>query len=316
MNNGQSFVTSASSNDQNNRKFELPPEGTHIARCFALIDLGTQQQEYMGKPKNPARKILLYFELVNTNFVFDEKKGPQPFIVYKEYTNTLNKNKKGEISNLRKLLNAWRGQTMSDQDADAGFPLDKLIGKSCQVSISHKEKQDKTKKADITAIIQPPMQQDPKTGQMVPMPCNQLRNERVCFVIGWPNQFQEFDKLFGWVRDTIGKSPEFTEECGKIGKTPAQVSEESKQRWMAANGIQPSNPPQNTQQGAIQPNHNFVQQQQPQYQQPNQPQQQFQQQQPVQNPNGGPQQRQFNNPAQPPQNNQPPIANSPDDMAW
>jgi len=299
-----SLLATSNSNNQNQRKYELAPAGTHQARCFAVIDMGTQQQEYLGQPKDPAHKILIYFELVNTNFVFDEKKGPQPFILPKELTLTLNKNKKGEISNLRKMLDAWRRTTMRDQDADAGFDLGKLVGKSCNVAVIHKQKKDLTMKAEISTVIAPLMVQNMQNpgGPLIPQPCPALRNEKVFFSIGNPDQFQMFDKLYGWVRDKVCLSPEFIAECTKIGKTPAQVNEEAKQRWMAANNIQPSNNNQPVQQQYQQPMHN-----------PGiQPNQNFVQQPPVSNP-GQPQQRSFN---QPPQSIAENIAANPDDLPF
>ena len=33
-----------------------PPAGMHIARCYRLIDLGTQPKSFQGKPTGEARK--------------------------------------------------------------------------------------------------------------------------------------------------------------------------------------------------------------------------------------------------------------------
>ena len=41
-----------------------PPAGMHIARCYRLIDLGTQPKSFQGKPTGEARKIMASWELL------------------------------------------------------------------------------------------------------------------------------------------------------------------------------------------------------------------------------------------------------------
>ena len=42
--------------------FERCPPGMHLARCYRIIDLGTQKTEYMGQMKY-LRKIMLAWEI-------------------------------------------------------------------------------------------------------------------------------------------------------------------------------------------------------------------------------------------------------------
>ena len=46
--------------DSGGGDFERAPEGTHLARCYQIIDLGTQHSEYYGKS---SRKVLIGWEL-------------------------------------------------------------------------------------------------------------------------------------------------------------------------------------------------------------------------------------------------------------
>jgi hypothetical protein len=62
------------------------PAGTHVARCISLIQLGTQKQEFDGKPGKDRSKIVLGFELPEELCVFDEARGEQPYFI----TNTYN----------------------------------------------------------------------------------------------------------------------------------------------------------------------------------------------------------------------------------
>ena len=41
---------------------ELIPAGTHIARCYSMIHIGTVEWEYLGEQKN-TDKVRLTFEL-------------------------------------------------------------------------------------------------------------------------------------------------------------------------------------------------------------------------------------------------------------
>jgi hypothetical protein len=54
---------------------QLAPEGTHIGRCYQIIDKGTTFDE---KWQNRKRKIQFMFELPMELAVFNEEKGEQP----------------------------------------------------------------------------------------------------------------------------------------------------------------------------------------------------------------------------------------------
>jgi hypothetical protein len=85
------------------------PEGTHTARCFAVIDLGTQTSEWQGQQVSK-RKVLLGFELPDELHTFDEKEGPKPFSIWSRFTASLHP--KGQ---LRPMLEAWRGRAFTKE---------------------------------------------------------------------------------------------------------------------------------------------------------------------------------------------------------
>lgn len=116
---------------------QLAPPGTHVARCYQLIDLGTQSGEYAGKP-NKKHKVRLSWELPDELAVFDDKKGEEPFAVHKTYTLSLN-----EKSVLRHDLESWRGKAFT-ADELKGFDIAKLLGVACLLTIVHETKGDKT----------------------------------------------------------------------------------------------------------------------------------------------------------------------------
>ncbi len=119
--------------------FQPAPEGTHVARCIELIDIGTHHGEYQGEP-TVRNQVIVRWELPNETIDSDGK--PEPMLVSKFYTNSL-----GEKANLRKDLVAWRGKEFTTQEL-MGFDLQNILGKPCLVTVVHNEK----RKAKVTAV--------------------------------------------------------------------------------------------------------------------------------------------------------------------
>ena len=132
------------------RQFQIAPAGTHLARLYRIIDLGTQMREYEGKV-TMNRKGKFFFELHGENaegkplLTSDGK----PLIQSREYTISLN-----EKANLRRDLEAWRGKSFTEEELK-GFQLKTLLGHFCMVNISHRQKGDMTY-ADLKGISSVP----------------------------------------------------------------------------------------------------------------------------------------------------------------
>ena len=132
------------------RQFQIAPAGTHLARLYRIIDLGTQMREYEGKV-TMNRKGKFFFELHGEDaegkplLTLDGK----PLIQSTEYTISLN-----EKANLRRDLEAWRGKSFTEQELK-GFQLKTLLGHFCMVNISHRQKGDLTY-ADLKGISSVP----------------------------------------------------------------------------------------------------------------------------------------------------------------
>jgi len=132
------------------RQFQIAPAGTHLARLYRIIDLGTQMREYEGKV-TMSRKGKFFFELHGE----DAEGKPlltsdgKPLIQSREYTISLN-----EKANLRRDLEAWRGKSFSEAELK-GFQLKTLLGHFCMVNISHRQKGDMTY-ADLKGISSVP----------------------------------------------------------------------------------------------------------------------------------------------------------------
>lgn len=112
--------------------FELVEAGVHLALCYAVVDLGTQKENYQNEIKLQ-RKVRLIFELPNLTKEFKPGEGQKPFSIGKEYTLSLSSK-----SNLYKDLVSWRGKPFTEEELE-GFDLSKLLGKPCQIQIIHKQ---------------------------------------------------------------------------------------------------------------------------------------------------------------------------------
>jgi len=116
--------------------FKQAKPGTYAARCYSIIDLGTQHSEYQGE-EFIKRQVLVGWE-IPTELMDDG----QPISISKFYTLSLH-----EKANLCIDLQSWRGREFTEQEKD-GFDITKLLGVPCMISIIHNEKG----KARITSI--------------------------------------------------------------------------------------------------------------------------------------------------------------------
>lgn len=125
------------------------PAGTHIAYAVQVIDFGTQDDEYMGKPR-VSHKARITFELPTQKAIFVDERGEEPYHVGKEYTVSLH-----EKANLRHDLENWRGRPFTEKELE-GFDLRNILGKPCLVTIQHGKSQAGKAYAKITAITSIP----------------------------------------------------------------------------------------------------------------------------------------------------------------
>jgi hypothetical protein len=127
----------------NGGSFVLAPEGLHVARCYALIDLGEQVNKNYG---NQSPKVLIGWELTDKLMA-----DGRPFIHMQTYTTSLS-----EKSNLRGLLEAWRGKGFT-ADELKGFKLSNILGAPCYMTTKHSVNQNTQKKwSDVISICRLP----------------------------------------------------------------------------------------------------------------------------------------------------------------
>lgn len=137
--------------------YEPAPAGAHVARCYRIVDLGTQITTYKGESKQ-VHQILITWELPTALMKEGEAAG-KPYSVNQRFTCSI-----GEKAKLRAVLESWRGRKFSPQEL-AGFDLQNILGKPCMLNIVHTDKGDKTY-ANIATVMQVP------SGMVVPPQVN------------------------------------------------------------------------------------------------------------------------------------------------
>lgn len=195
--------------DSGGGNFKRVPAGMYVARCYSLIDLGTQTTngQYGEKQQH---KIRIGFEL----FGEDEEGQPltvevdgkvMPMTINKSYTVSLH-----EKASLRKDLAAWRGRDFTEEEAKA-FDVSKLAGAYCMVNATTSETNGKTY-TNIASIT--------------PLP-SALKNSKpagvhsiVKFDLDAPD-LQVFAGFHEKLQEAIQRSPEWKR---KFGKTTADAA--------------------------------------------------------------------------------------------
>jgi hypothetical protein len=131
--------------------FERCPSGMHLARCYRIIDLGTQKSEYMGQVKF-LHKIMLGWEIHGS----DEEGKPvlmmdgRPFAIFKNYTLSWS-----DKANLRLDLQSWRGKPFTQEEMRK-FDLKNILGAWCMLNIIERQGQNGNTYANVDGITPVP----------------------------------------------------------------------------------------------------------------------------------------------------------------
>ena len=133
--------------------FTPVPPGMHLARCYRVVDLGTQKSEYLGTVKH-LRKVMLQFE------VHGEDEAGKPIVTGKNEPMTISKNftlSLAEKATLRKDLQTWRGREFTAEEL-RGFELKNVLGAWAMVSVIKTTGNNGKEYTNIAAIMQVPPQ--------------------------------------------------------------------------------------------------------------------------------------------------------------
>ena len=190
------YPVNASSGD-----FNPVPAGSHIAVCDIVADLGIQPGT--GIYPKAKRKVYLRFQLPNERIESekDGKKQTGPRMIGQVYTASMN-----EKANLRHLLESWRGQTFTDEQA-ADFDISVVLGKPCMLMVMHSQKGQKTF-SNISGLGPLPRGINPKTIIPEGLP-----------ILYTPEKTDTYVQLPKWLQEKID-SQIIEEPEGQEGKPP------------------------------------------------------------------------------------------------
>jgi hypothetical protein len=168
--------------------FETVSEGTHVAVCNMIADMGEQDGPYGIK-----HQVYLRFEVPGERYKYTDDEGKEhegPRNIGKTYTYSLN-----EKATLRRDLESWRGKAFSDSELmdAAGNPIydiSKVVTLPCQISVVKSE----SGSAKIASVI----------GLPKGFPVPPIEGEAI--VYDGDNQ-HNFGKLPEWLQKAINKQP-------------------------------------------------------------------------------------------------------------
>ena len=168
--------------------FTPVPQGTHLAICNMVVDLGLQETTYNNETK-VKHQCFVRWELPHERIEWevDGQKKEGPMSIGKTYTLSL-----ADKANLRKDLEAWRGKAFTPDELD-GFDLFNLLGVGCQVIVTHKTRETRTY-ANVTGVASWPKG----------MPRPQVTENPI---LKYAEDAQaDFEKLPEWIRNKIKAS--------------------------------------------------------------------------------------------------------------
>jgi len=183
--------------EQSQRPKQPPIQaGMHVATCYYVVDVGTHHFTYKGEAKSN-RKVYIGFEVHGERITIPAKDGePEkdlPRAISQDYTISLDKK-----SNLRKVLDSWRGKPFTKEELD-GFDLQNILGKPCMLNLAHSEC---GQYANIIGVV--PM--------MAGIPTKDPENPQLLFSVGdlkegvppeWPENMPK------WLIEKVQESDEY-----------------------------------------------------------------------------------------------------------
>jgi hypothetical protein len=194
--------------------FEVTPTGMHLARCYRIVDLGTQKTEYMGQVKFQ-HKIMLGWEVHATSEDGTpiKMKDGRPFAIFKNYTLSWS-----EKANLRLDLQSWRGRQFSQEEMRR-FDLKTVLGVWCMLNIIDRVGTDGKTYTNVNGIT--PV---PSVIKQAGLPAAVNKNE--LFNIGDPDMAM-FDTFSENLKKKISSSPEWQRRNAPQTNAPASAEFDS-----------------------------------------------------------------------------------------
>ena len=197
--------------DSGGGNFTPVSPGMHLARCYRIVDMGTQKTDFQGQVKH-LQKVMLQFE------VHGEDEDGKPLVTAKGEPMSISKNftlSLAEKATLRKDLQTWRGREFSAEEL-RGFELKNVLGAWAMVSVIKAMGNNGKEYTNIAAIMSVP-QAVKKAG----MP--QHHNDLKMFSIEEPDMAL-FESFSNGLKEKISKSPEWKARGNSSASSPSKTS--------------------------------------------------------------------------------------------
>ena len=200
---------SLTARDSGGGSFTPVAPGMHLARCYRIVDMGTQKSEYQGQVKH-LQKVMIQFEVHgeddNGNALVTNK--GEPMSISKNFTLSL-----AEKATLRKDLQAWRGRDFT-ADELRGFELKNVLGAWAMITAAKSVGNNGKEYTNVISINPVPVAIK-KAG--LPEGFNKL----AMFVIENPDM-ELFETFGNGLKEKIQGSPEWRARNGGQEQTPAR----------------------------------------------------------------------------------------------
>ncbi len=186
--------------------FKAVPAGLHLARCYRIIDLGTQRSEYEGVEKHQ-RKIMLGWELHGKDDEGNElvtERG-DPLAIFKNYTLSWN-----DKANLRIDLQNWRNKPFTETEMRR-FDIQSILGAWCMLTVIQRPGKTGKMYSNVKGVA--PVPSVIKSAGLPP-----AINPNQVFRLAEPD-FELYDTFGKGLKAMIEASPEWQ---ALQGKKPAQ----------------------------------------------------------------------------------------------
>ena len=187
---------SLTARDSGGGSFTPVSPGMHLARCYRIVDMGTQTTDFQGQTKH-LQKVMLQFE------VHGEDDSGKPLVTAKGEPMSISKNftlSLAEKATLRKDLQAWRGRDFTPEEL-RGFELKTVLGAWAMITVSKALGGNGKEYTNIVSINPVPV-----TIKKAGMP--EGFNKLAMFVISNPDM-ELFETFGNGLKEKITSSPEW-----------------------------------------------------------------------------------------------------------
>jgi hypothetical protein len=184
--------------------FTPVPPGLHLARCYRIVDLGTQTTEFMGETKHQ-RKIMLGWELHGKDDAGNDLNTQRgdPLAIFKNYTLSWN-----EKATLRNDLQGWRNKPFSEEEMRR-FDISSILGAWCMLNVIERPGKNGKMYSNVGSIA--PV---PSVVKQAGLP--EAHNEIQLFRLAEPD-YDLFETFGKGLKEKIQASPEWQALQAKKG---------------------------------------------------------------------------------------------------